>query len=113
MYHEIITPSFTNTAITIFDTKAETTEPTQCDWHLHQEVELFLLTKGKKTFIVNDETIHMSCGDLIFVHGKAPHKTQTPPGSSGIMVQFRPNLQPDEVEYDQYILELSAQGTAA
>ena len=113
MYHEIIAPSFINTAITIFDTKAETVEPTQCSWHLHQEVELFLVTKGEKTFMVDDETIHMSCGDLIFVHGKAPHKTQTPPGSSGIMVQFLPNLQPNKVEHDQYILKLSTQETAA
>lgn len=69
-----------------------------CHNHFHDEIELLLVTKGKKRFEINDENIFLDKGDCIFVNRRVPHITETlVDGTIDILLQLNvENLMLDE-----------------
>ena len=89
---EFITASISTCSLHIYEGKTETTKNVTCEWHLHFEYEMFLLLTGEKYFHINGNIEKLSVGDIIFVNSNIPHKTETPVGSRGILLQFKTTL---------------------
>ena len=89
MYNELVVPTISNFFMRIQSTPAEVEREEICEWHIHNELELFLLTSGQRTFYFNDATIVLEKGDFIFINSRIPHKTYAPLGSKGILLQFK------------------------
>jgi len=51
-------------------------------------MEMVLLLAGTNTFYIEDEVIRLNAGDIIFVNGNIPHKTEASVGSSCVLLQF-------------------------
>ncbi|TLX78112.1 AraC family transcriptional regulator [Labilibacter sediminis] len=69
-------------------------------WHVHPEVEIFLVIEGKGTRYVGDGIDHFAPGDLAIIGSETPHVWSsnkiTQDGndklSKGICIQFNPSL---------------------
>ncbi len=102
--NEIIIPSVTNTSIKIYDSQQTSKKATSCDWHFHNEIELFYLYEGSKIFYTKNQVVKLQEGDIAFVNSRVPHKTLTPALSRGILIQFTDDLYFDEEFVDNYAL---------
>ena len=98
MKTELVTPSFANGSFCYYDSHEKTTDEFTCDWHVHSELELFLLLCGPKSFSVNRDAVELGPGDIIFVNDKVAHKTVTPAGSMGILIQFNEDAEQEKQE---------------
>lgn len=85
---ELITPSITTCSLRLYDAKIPAKKIRITDWHIHTEIEMVLILTGTKTFYIEDEIIWLNAGDIIFVNSNIPHKTETPVGSSCVLLQF-------------------------
>ncbi len=88
MNTELITPSITTCSLHLYEAKIPAKKIGMTDWHIHTEIEMVLILTGTKTFYIEDEIIRLNAGDIIFVNGDIPHKTETSVGSSCILLQF-------------------------
>ncbi|MBR4060164.1 MAG: AraC family transcriptional regulator [Lachnospiraceae bacterium] len=103
MHNEIIVPSIEKSSIKIFNAQDVAWEEGSCDWHIHNEFEIFYLLEGAKIFTVKKQTVEMKAGDIIFVNSRVPHKTLTPIGSRGILLQFKTDLNLNDSDFDNYL----------
>lgn len=109
MLFEQIKPSISTCALSFYDSKEINIANYVSDWHIHTECEILLQHSGEKNIFVNDDKLTLSAGDIIFINGKIPHKTITPSGSSGALLQFRlscATTNSNDVEFEK-ILEMS------
>jgi len=104
--NEIIVPSVNNSSIKIFDAKKKATTESFYDWHFHDEFELFMLYEGTKIFQTSDRELQLHPGDIIFVNRRTLHKTVTPVGSRGILIQFNEDFSFQNATFDKYALAL-------
>ena len=95
---ELVTPSVSNCALRLYESGVVTQNTHVSDWHIHGEIEMILMLTGSKDFYINDKKITIRAGDIIFVNGNIPHKTETPIGSSCVLMQFRTSSQSDDAE---------------
>lgn len=93
---ELITPSVSNCALRLYESGMISQRTHFSDWHTHGEIEMILMLTGSKDFYIYDKKITISAGDIIFVNGNIPHKTETPIGSSCVLMQFRTSSQSDD-----------------
>lgn len=85
---ELIEPTFTTCSLRLYNSDIPTERMYKTNWHMHQEIEMILLLTGTKAFYINNERILLQSGDIIFINGNIPHKTETPIGSSCVLLQF-------------------------
>lgn len=93
--NELIIPSVENTSIKIYDSQTSAQKEYRCDWHFHNEYEILFLYEGTKFFYSKNQTFELKKGDMVFVNSRIPHKTLTPKGSRGMLIQFN-----DEFSYE-------------
>ena len=103
MLNELVIPSIENSSIRILNSQIAARKERISDWHLHNEFEIFCLLQGKKFFYVNDSAFELSAGDIIFLNKRVPHKTITPVGSRGILLQFKADLNDNDADFDKYL----------
>lgn len=92
MKQELIIPSIQGFFVKIGCTPPDHASENLCDWHVHNELELFLLTAGQRTFFINHEELTLDVGDIIFINRRIPHKVFSPNGSQGILLQFQAGI---------------------
>lgn len=103
MLNELVIPSIENSSIRILNSQIAAHKERISDWHLHNEFEIFCLLQGGKIFYVNDSTFELGVGDIIFINRRVPHKTLTPVGSRGILLQFKTDLNNNDGDFDKYL----------
>lgn len=103
MLNELIIPSIENSSIRVLNSQIAARKERISDWHLHNEFEIFCLLQGRKIFYVNDSTFELGVGDIIFINRRVPHKTITPVGSRGILLQFKTDLNDNDADFDKYL----------
>ena len=89
MKNEIVIPTIENSSIFLYIPLAKQVKESVCDWHFHDELEVYFLADGEKIFYVGDKIIELKSGDMIFVNKRIPHKTRSFEGSSGMLIQFK------------------------
>ena len=73
--------------------------------HLHKEIELAYLSKGKMEFTINNETISIHSGDIILINGLTAHSSsQTDNGllTEQYLLQFNPSLILENYQLSEY-----------
>lgn len=105
MKKELIIPSVACFSAYISSTPEGADIENTCDWHIHPELELFLLTSGKRIFSIGQEDICLSVEDIIFINSRVPHKVYASEGSRGILLQFQTESSTENSFY-QNALEL-------
>lgn len=60
-----------------------------CDWHIHDEYELYMHIYGEKTFYSGDNAYVLEKGDILLIAENIPHKTVTKEGCRGFLIQFK------------------------
>ena len=105
MKKELIIPSVACFSAYINSTPEGADIENTCDWHIHPELELFLLTSGKRIFSIGQENICLSVEDIIFINSRVPHKVYASEGSRGILLQFQTESSTENSFY-QNALEL-------
>lgn len=103
MYNELVIPSIENSSIRILNPQKAAQKELICDWHLHNELEISYLLQGRKIFYANDTTYELSAGDIILINRRVPHKTITPVGSQGILLQFKTDLNDNNADFEKYL----------
>ncbi len=88
MNTELITPSFSTCSLRLYDNRLPSEKIYISDWHIHTVIEMILLLSGTKQIYINNEKILLNAGDIIFINSNIPHKTETPIGSSCVLLQF-------------------------
>ena len=88
MQKEKIVPSILDSTIRIFDGREENKNDLECDWHFHNEYELIYIRQGEKIFYTKGRSLNITEGDVVFVNRRVPHKTKTPAGYCGTLLQF-------------------------
>ncbi len=93
MNTELVTSCVSTCTLRLSDYNMPSDRISITDWHIHTEMEMILVLSGTKTFYINDEVILLNEGDIIFVNSNIPHKTETPKGSSSVLLQFNTSIQ--------------------
>lgn len=62
----------------------------QCNLHMHEDIELLYVKNGPFYCTVDDRTYEMAEGDTVFINSRIPHETSGKRGTSVILVQFKP-----------------------
>ena len=64
------------------------------DFHLHNYYEIYLLTEGAVTFLIEDRQWRIACGDIVLLNDREVHKSLNPGGQpySRYVVHFDPAL---------------------
>ncbi len=106
---ELLEPSISTCALRVYDSKEPYKRTWISDWHIHTECEMILLHSGNKHIYIDDDELTLCEGDIVFINGKVPHKTITPTGSAGALLQFRLSSQTNNsnLELDD-ILEMNS-----
>lgn len=103
MRNEIVVPSIENSSIKIYNSQTAAKVEGFCDWHVHNEFEIFYLLEGTKIFTVSNQVLELQVGDIIFINCRVAHKTITPVGSRGIVLQFKTDLNLNTANVEQYL----------
>lgn len=95
MNTELLISTIKNSSICVHD--VETAERDSIwNWHTHEEYEMYMSIDGSKTFCINNKEYTLHKGDIIFINEKIPHKTRTPQGSKGFLIQFKTTNEPND-----------------
>lgn len=58
-----------------------------CDVHYHDEIELIYVTEGAVICFVDERSITVRAGQILFINSRIPHWTKTPEESEYILLQ--------------------------
>ena len=73
--------------------------------HLHKEIELVYLSKGKMEFTINNETICVHSGDIVLINGFTAHSTSLIDNeqlTEQYLLQFDPSLILENNQLSEY-----------
>ena len=100
MNFELVTPTFSTCHLRLFDSYVKAQETAVCDWHIHREYEMLLVTGTTKYFVFEfeEKEIAIEQGDIILVNSMVPHKTISAIGTTTILLQFNISTYGDLVD---------------
>lgn len=85
---ELLIPSLKNSSICVHD-QVEYGSDYMCDWHVHDEYEIYMCIEGYEKFFLNNKECVFTNGDMIFVNERIPHKHVSKKGNKGFLMQFK------------------------
>lgn len=94
MNTELLISTVKNSSICVHDVETAGHDSVW-NWHIHEEYEMYMSIDGSKTFCINNNEYTLRKGDIIFINEKIPHKTKTPQGSKGFLIQFKAINEPN------------------
>lgn len=65
--------------------------PDQPIYHLHDHYQISMCTEGGCDYIVNNQRMHVGCGDILCINLNAPHTWYSPKSSTFLHLGFYPN----------------------
>lgn len=88
MNTELLVSNIKNASICVHNIEI-TPRDSLCDWHIHDEYELYMHIEGTTIFHIGDCAYSFGEGDIILIAENIPHKSETKQGSKGFLIQFR------------------------